>query len=382
MAMTSTSMCTKLKYVLYSLIILVVLRVRADEDKLSSQYRTHNNRHLLNKPMNKKKHSGPPQLPHSFNPMICQDQQIHHHDITNSIVDNDAWLSDSEISTFTGVSPLAMEFVQVKHLLLGFGSSIMSRTNIKSKIESIRNIDMRDPIDITMLDDRENIPLAMDKAHIVGPTVEIGVRKGDFAYYLVGNKDLSMYHAIDPWSEQPKEIYNDPANKDKNTQMGLCRDAILNIRDGLKTRNAPFPSYYIWRNFSDSVASQFQDESLALVYIDGNHGYEAALLDMELYWPKVSQGGILAGHDAESFGVPQAIETFLKSRPELHLRYTQKAPKSEISGNSPVIYDELLKKYIPAPFKTIKEGVRHCCPTFYIQKDVQSTNWKSKSHVD
>jgi len=34
-----------------------------------------------------------------------------------------------------------------------------------------------------------------------------------------------------------------------------------------------------------------------LIYIDGNHYYEAVKEDLELYWPKLKQGGIMFGDD-------------------------------------------------------------------------------------
>jgi hypothetical protein len=49
--------------------------------------------------------------------------------------------------------------------------------------------------------------------------------------------------------------------------------------------------------YSQDVAHQFLDESLAFVYIDGNHYFEGVSQDIQLYWPKVMPGGIIAGHD-------------------------------------------------------------------------------------
>ena len=40
-----------------------------------------------------------------------------------------------------------------------------------------------------------------------------------------------------------------------------------------------------------------EDESLDFVYIDARHDYCSVAEDMALYWPKLRQGGILAGHD-------------------------------------------------------------------------------------
>ena len=33
------------------------------------------------------------------------------------------------------------------------------------------------------------------------------------------------------------------------------------------------------------------------IYIDADHSYEACKLDLESYWPKLKQGGIMMGDD-------------------------------------------------------------------------------------
>ena len=44
----------------------------------------------------------------------------------------------------------------------------------------------------------------------------------------------------------------------------------------------------------------FPDESLDLIFIDGNHGYSHAKDDMLAWLPKVRSGGILCGHDCDA----------------------------------------------------------------------------------
>ena len=45
------------------------------------------------------------------------------------------------------------------------------------------------------------------------------------------------------------------------------------------------------------AARCFLDGELDFVFIDGEHSYEAARLDIEAWWPKVRSGGLLMGHD-------------------------------------------------------------------------------------
>lgn len=52
----------------------------------------------------------------------------------------------------------------------------------------------------------------------------------------------------------------------------------------------------------DSVAwaTAFADESLDLVYLDSDHGYDHVKAEIEAWWPKVKPDGYLAGHDFQA----------------------------------------------------------------------------------
>jgi predicted O-methyltransferase YrrM len=48
---------------------------------------------------------------------------------------------------------------------------------------------------------------------------------------------------------------------------------------------------------SDEAVSQFEDNSLDFVFVDGLHTYDQILKDCENYYPKLKTGGLLIGHD-------------------------------------------------------------------------------------
>lgn len=51
---------------------------------------------------------------------------------------------------------------------------------------------------------------------------------------------------------------------------------------------------------SDVAKSQIADNSVDLVFVDGDHHYEQVKRDLENYWPKLKAGGVLLGHDYQS----------------------------------------------------------------------------------
>ncbi len=62
----------------------------------------------------------------------------------------------------------------------------------------------------------------------------------------------------------------------------------------------------------DQAAEKFDDESITLLHIDGEHTYQAVKRDFLRWWPKVRPGGVVIMHDAaerhHDFGVWQFLE--------------------------------------------------------------------------
>ena len=49
------------------------------------------------------------------------------------------------------------------------------------------------------------------------------------------------------------------------------------------------------------------DGELDLVYVDGDHRYEAVLADLKVWLPKLRAGGVMAGHDWSFQAVKKAL---------------------------------------------------------------------------
>ena len=65
------------------------------------------------------------------------------------------------------------------------------------------------------------------------------------------------------------------------------------------------------KKFSEEAVDDIPND-LDFVYIDGNHSYEFVKKDIELYYAKMRSGGVLGGHDFNSFslGVVKAVLEF------------------------------------------------------------------------
>ena len=116
---------------------------------------------------------------------------------------------------------------------------------------------------------------------------EIGVWRGSFSAYLC--KTIPGLHltCVDPWIRYGG--YEDP----KNQQAGL-EDAYVQACAVLEPYGCD-----IKRMTSKKAAALVPDGSLDFIFVDGNHGKDYVLADLEAWVPKVRSSGIISGHDYE-----------------------------------------------------------------------------------
>lgn len=151
--------------------------------------------------------------------------------------------------------------------------------------------------------------------------VEIGVLRGEFSAALLQALTFPYsFYAIDPW------IVPDPVSMPKLTAeyVGRHKYDQTKFKNDLQTaieNLTPFwGGVHIMQMYSMEALRFFDDNSISFLFIDGNHAAEAVKEEIEAYWPKITQGGILAGHDYESRGVDLVLNQFgvsINQRPKL-----------------------------------------------------------------
>jgi hypothetical protein len=100
--------------------------------------------------------------------------------------------------------------------------------------------------------------------------VEIGANVGESCLLASAFDFIETVVSIDPFGEYQFEDY--------------------------KKRTRHCSRTYI-RNKSEAVANKFSDSEIDILYVDGDHSYESVSRDLELYHPKIKEGGVLGGHD-------------------------------------------------------------------------------------
>lgn len=135
---------------------------------------------------------------------------------------------------------------------------------------------------------RDEIPEVINRENFtVG--AELGVRVGEFAEHVLNNwPTVERYYLVDLWAQQ--ENYKDLANADNEQQEALYQET--------KQRLSAWTEKTVFlRNYTSLAVHSLKEGELDYVYVDARHDYCGCMEDMELYWPKVREGGIMAGHD-------------------------------------------------------------------------------------
>lgn len=139
---------------------------------------------------------------------------------------------------------------------------------------------------------------------VAGDSAEIGVAEGFFSADILSWRiNFPHHYMVDRWRCVP-DLKGDSANTqewhDKNYEAARIRCRPYGDRA------------ILLRGDSKAMAGEVPNQSLALLYIDGDHSYRGVFQDLVCWGPKVKTGGIVALHDYEnpSYGVKQAVKDF------------------------------------------------------------------------
>lgn len=144
---------------------------------------------------------------------------------------------------------------------------------------------------------------------------EIGVWEARTTKHLLREfPGLTMY-MVDPWPDKWPEDSRYWQSGDATPRMDA---KYIRTRYQAALRDTEFAAdrRIVLRLMSVDAAPAVPDRTLDFVFLDGEHSKEAVSEDLDAWWPKVRNGGIVCGHDWEHpefpvFGVREAIEAFV-----------------------------------------------------------------------
>jgi predicted O-methyltransferase YrrM len=123
--------------------------------------------------------------------------------------------------------------------------------------------------------------------------VEIGSHRGVstelFAIFC------AKVYAVDTWGS------------DEDLERDTKRNTGVSAEEAFRERMESYTNVEMIKKYSSEASLDFRDQSLDMVYIDGDHSSKAVMEDLDIWIPKVKDGGVVSGHDGNNLAVRRAL---------------------------------------------------------------------------
>jgi hypothetical protein len=184
---------------------------------------------------------------------------------------------------------------------------------------------------------REHIPFGMFLVDLLRPRtlVELGTHWGNsYCGFCQAVDELRLptkCHAIDTWKG--------------DAQSGTYGPEVL---ADLRAHHDPLYGSFstLVESTFDDALENFSDGSIDLLHIDGLHTYEVVKHDVEAWWPKLSERGVLLLHDVNTrrrdYGVWKLWEELKTSHQHIDLHHAHGLGVLAVGGQQPEEFRELL----------------------------------------
>jgi predicted O-methyltransferase YrrM len=146
-----------------------------------------------------------------------------------------------------------------------------------------------------------------------GTIVEVGVYGGASLLGVIDSciQTGSHIYGIDPW----EKVESANGMKMSDIQKRTYRDKIKSIRISLENiiKAEHYDEYItLIHELSESASQQFDDASVDVIFIDGDHSYDAVYNDLSVWLPKLKTHGTIWGDDFGWQSVQSAVKDFCK----------------------------------------------------------------------
>jgi hypothetical protein len=148
---------------------------------------------------------------------------------------------------------------------------------------------------------RFHIPLLIERFNYKNYT-EIGLCEGSFIKYVLENTKTCKCIGVDPYLAHGANVCGWDysleflekiivSQEDQDKRQKKCIEDLNKFGD----------RFEFHRLKSFDYGRSLKDESLDVVFIDGDHSEAGVTQDLETYFPKIKKGGMLIGHDYGGF---------------------------------------------------------------------------------
>lgn len=141
--------------------------------------------------------------------------------------------------------------------------------------------------------------------------VEVGVLGGRNSASILHHCPRVKATIVDRWSEYPLgDSYRGSEARLPYFRNGEWRGV---FKEMVRNLSPYWGRFKIIQMDAIEAAPVIPDESQDLVFIDSDHSYEGVKNHVGVWWPKVSSGGWLSGHDYSWDGVKKAVAEFAEN---------------------------------------------------------------------
>lgn len=123
--------------------------------------------------------------------------------------------------------------------------------------------------------------------------IEVGSYMGESTFLFACSNLFSHIDIIEPHS----------GDEEFNDILGYDWDF---VKQEFETNTRFFDNIIHHKDYSYNVVDDFSND-YDFIYVDGNHDYDSVKRDLELYLPKVKNGGFIGGHDYSEFEWPEVV---------------------------------------------------------------------------
>ena len=116
---------------------------------------------------------------------------------------------------------------------------------------------------------------------------EVGVMEGNHSIEILNNLDIKKLYCVDP--------YLPYVDCDK-----YIKKKIIFQKKTAKKNLSKYNNVKLVYKMSKKASWLFRDKTFDFVYIDANHSYKHVLEDINCWYPKVKEGGVIGGHDFDT----------------------------------------------------------------------------------
>jgi len=125
--------------------------------------------------------------------------------------------------------------------------------------------------------------------------VEVGVWRGKMSKVLLSRTKFMVLHMVDRWEAPPDgDSY---ASSGSEIAAGLKGSFDQAFHESVNIAQAYPKRAHVIKEDSVAAAARFEDGSVDIVFIDGDHSYNGCHRDVVAWLPKVRKGGWIGGHD-------------------------------------------------------------------------------------